>query len=176
MRKLLLVTCVLLSMGFSTPDAPHKHGKVNTSLSTLAYSVDGNTIRILYEAQQVGSKHGFIALREYADGSPDSYTIVWSAYGFGGSVFDIYSWEMEPGNLYSFYLATSDGFTLLESNVSPLIGSGLDGLDDLPFEIPEWTQTPECLAFLSGLFLACTIRLFRACLRWFKRVGSESSD
>jgi len=41
--------------------------------------------------------------------------------------------------------------------------------------LPDWAAaSPEASSFFGGLCMAATIRLTRAGLRWFKRVGKES--
>jgi len=46
-------------------------------------------------------------------------------------------------------------------------------LADLPFEMPAWAISDECQAWLCGFFLGASVRLVKAALRWFKRIGTE---
>lgn len=46
-------------------------------------------------------------------------------------------------------------------------------LAELPFIMPEWAVSDEAQAWVCGFFLMATVRIFRACLRWFKRAGRD---
>lgn len=46
-------------------------------------------------------------------------------------------------------------------------------LAELPFTMPEWAVSEEAQAWVCGFFLMATVRIFRAGLRWFKRVGRD---
>jgi hypothetical protein len=39
--------------------------------------------------------------------------------------------------------------------------------------LPSWAVTDEAQAWMLGLGAASIVRLFRAALRWFNRVGAE---
>ena len=46
---------------------------------------------------------------------------------------------------------------------------------DLLTAIPSWAETDEAKAWFLGLGAAVMVRVFRAGIRWFRRVGSDSS-
>jgi hypothetical protein len=45
--------------------------------------------------------------------------------------------------------------------------------DVTTFTVPSWASTDAGHAFFLGFALASVIRIIRACLRWFKRAGSD---
>jgi hypothetical protein len=42
--------------------------------------------------------------------------------------------------------------------------------------LPAWAVTPEAQAWVLGLGAAGMVRVFRAGLRWFKRVSSDRGN
>ena len=42
--------------------------------------------------------------------------------------------------------------------------------------IPDWAVSDEAKAWMLGLGAAAVVRIFRAALRWFKRMGSEGKN
>jgi len=49
-------------------------------------------------------------------------------------------------------------------------------MDFTLFTIPAWAVTPEAQAWVLGFFSAALVRVFRAGVRWLKRVDQGSSD
>lgn len=44
----------------------------------------------------------------------------------------------------------------------------------LGHSLPRWAQSsPNASLFYMGIFLACTVRIFRSVLRWFKHAGKQ---
>jgi len=43
------------------------------------------------------------------------------------------------------------------------------------FDMPSWAVSDEAQAWVSGFFLMAMVRIFRACLRWFKRAGDDNA-
>jgi len=41
------------------------------------------------------------------------------------------------------------------------------------WSLPAWATTDEAQAFVYGLFIAAGVRVFRAGLRWVKRVSDD---
>ena len=46
-------------------------------------------------------------------------------------------------------------------------------LADLPFTMPDWAVSDEAQAWFCGFYLMAMVRIFRACLKWFKRTGQD---
>ena len=42
--------------------------------------------------------------------------------------------------------------------------------------LPSWAVTDEAKAWMLGLGAACMVRVFRACLKWFKSVGNDRGN
>jgi hypothetical protein len=41
--------------------------------------------------------------------------------------------------------------------------------------IPDWATTDEALAWFYGFAVGASVRVFRAGLRWVKRIGEETT-
>lgn len=39
--------------------------------------------------------------------------------------------------------------------------------------LPDWATTPEAQAWFYGFVVGGSIRIFRTCLRWVKRIGAD---
>lgn len=44
---------------------------------------------------------------------------------------------------------------------------------DFEFVMPAWAVSDDAQAWVSGFVLMGMVRIFRACLRWFRRTGTE---
>jgi hypothetical protein len=42
-------------------------------------------------------------------------------------------------------------------------------------DFPSWATTDDAMVFWMGFAVACCIRIIRAGIRWFRRVGSDST-
>ena len=45
--------------------------------------------------------------------------------------------------------------------------------DVTTFSVPLWASTDAAHTFFLGFAFGCVVRIIRASLRWFKRVGNE---
>jgi len=45
---------------------------------------------------------------------------------------------------------------------------------DLPSHIPAWATTDEAVAWFYGFAIGATVRIFRAGLKWVKRIGDAA--
>lgn len=108
-------------------------------------------------------QQGYRELDVPADTTWSVYT--WPALGSVGT--------FSPANL-STIVINADNTISSFSHPSALVGSAWQSA--LPFTIPVWVRSEDALSFLGGLFLASTIMITRACLRWFKRAGTERHD
>jgi len=46
----------------------------------------------------------------------------------------------------------------------------------LPSELPEWATSEEAQIWVVGFTVSAMVRIFRACIKWFKRAGTERFD
>ena len=47
-------------------------------------------------------------------------------------------------------------------------------MDFTSISIPDWALTDEAKAWFLGFGMIAFVRIFRACLRWFKRAGVDA--
>jgi len=62
-----------------------------------------------------------------------------------------------------------------------VVYTGIPGTIEIPVigevNVPTWAQfSPEMAVFFFGLATACGIRLFRACLRWFRKASDPGDN
>ena len=81
--------------------------------------------------------------------------------------------RVSNGALVSSFSVVTDCHLYISSGGSVL--SGVPSTTQiLGHPLPSWAQSsPNASLFYMGIFLACTVRLTRSALRWFKHSGKQ---
>jgi len=71
------------------------------------------------------------------------------------------------------YSVTWDGATLVAVETRPPTSSEVVHIFGRDITVPAWAVSEEARVFFDGFAAGALLRLFRAALRWFKRVGRD---
>lgn len=85
--------------------------------------------------------------------------------------------RVSNGATVAAFSVTTDCQLYLPASGGGVLSGVPSTISILGHPLPSWAQSsPNASLFYMGIFLAVTVRLTRAGLRWFKRVGSDRGN